>query len=131
MWSRELAKVHRTLAKQAAEWSRSEANAMGGVQKHFSDAIRGYGSAAAARIGIAKPEAYAAFWGAKQNRTGWNRGGSVPNIKDDWVGNAWDVARAGQGPYAINDALAEHMDDIVRLYGDAIDDLASRAFPDP
>jgi len=66
----------------------------------------------------------------KDNRTGWNEGGARPNIKPEWVGNAWDVAVVGQGPYAINSTLATNRDYIVERYGRSFDELARRAFPD-
>lgn len=136
-WSKELAGLHRDLAKDMAAKAQAEARGMGGIQRHFADAIRGYGTAPAARLGITagrKGErywgAYAAFWGVKDNRTGWNNDGSKPNIKAEWVGNSWDVAVIGQGPYAINSTLATHQRYIVEKYGHAFDALARRAFPD-
>ena len=127
-WTRELGKVNREVAKQGAEWARAAATAMGGPQKHFAGAIRGYGSAASARIAVKDQDAYAAFWGAKQ-RTGWNAGNKTPN-QPEWVGNSWDAAVHGQGPYAINDALATRLRQLEALYINGIDDITRRAFPD-
>lgn len=127
-WTRELGKVNREVAKQGAEWARAAASAMGGPQKHFAGAIRGYGSAASARIAIKDQDAYAAFWGAKQ-RTGWNAGNQTPN-QPEWVGNSWDAAVRGQGPYAINDALATRIRQLEALYINGINDITRRAFPD-
>lgn len=130
-WSKELGAVHRTLGKQAAEWARAEAIRNGGAQRHFAKAIRGYGSVQAARIGINNPNAFPTFWGAKQAWTGWNiqSEGRRPN-QPEWVGSSWDVAVRGQGPYALNDAVADHLDDVQRIYAESIDDLMRRAFPD-
>ena len=125
-WTRELGKVNRELAKKGAEWAQAEARGMGGEQKHFADAIRGYGSAASARVGIASANkgqknwgAYGAFWGSKVN----------PQF-DWWVGASWDVAVHGQGPYAINDALATRIRQLEALYINGIEDITRRAFPD-
>lgn len=127
-WTRELGNVNREVAKQGAEWARAAATAMGGPQKHFAGAIRGYGSAASARIAVKDQDAYAAFWGAKQ-RTGWNAGNKTPN-QPEWVGSSWDAAVHGQGPYAINDALATRIRQLEALYINGIDDITRRAFPD-
>lgn len=127
-WSKELGAVHRVIGRKAAGWAQAEAGRMGGVQKHFATAIRGYGTVQAARIAVARPEANAAFWGAKQ-RTGWNAGNQTPN-QPAWVGNSWQAGVRGQGPYAMNDALADHIDDVIDEYGDGIDRLTRRAFPD-
>lgn len=129
-WTTALGKVQRDIAKQVAEWSRSTAAGMGGPASHapFTKAIVGRGTVTGARIQINNPDAYAAFWGAKQ-RSGWNVGNSTPNLPR-WVGNSWDVGVAGQGPYAINDTIADRMDDIVRAYREGIDELTAEAFGD-
>lgn len=126
-WTQELAKLSRKVSRSAVMWSRGEAAGMGGVWAHFARNIRGAGGATGARITI-DAVANAAFWGAKQ-RTGWNKGGATPN-QPDWVGASWQVGVAGQGPYAINQAIADHMDEIIEMYGEGIDDITSRAFPD-
>ena len=113
---------------------------MGGVQAKAAGAIRGSGNARNAKVGV-KPSksarsgtamANVAFWGA-QKRTGWYAKKNSPQGKQqhpDWVDSNWDPAVAGQGPYAINTALARHMDDIQDAYMAALDRLASAAFPD-
>lgn len=126
-WTKQLTAVNRGLGRQGAQWAQGAAGGMGGVQAHFAGSIRGYGNASGARIGVAG-KANAAFWGAKQ-RTGWNARNQTAN-QPEWVGAGWEVAVAGQGPYAINSALAAHVDDIVDLYAEGIDDLTRRAFPD-
>ena len=98
---------------------------MGGPQRHFAKAIRARGGVAGARLTIGDTNAYAAFWGAKQ-RTGWNAGNSTPNLPE-WVGNSWKVGGPG-GPYAINPAIRNHMDDILKAYREGIDALMDEAF---
>jgi len=129
-WNKELSAAHRVIGREAAARARSEATSMGGPQKHFARAIRGYGSAAGARIGLANRDANAAFWGAKQDRTGWNAGnGGRPN-QPKWIGNTWPVGDPNRGPYAINPAIHDYLPQAEETYGDALDDLMRRAFPD-
>jgi len=45
------------------------------------------------------------------------------------VGNTWDVVY-GQGPTAIVDTIVAETPRIVNEYGDAIENLTRRAFPD-
>ena len=130
-WTKALARIHREVAKATAETARSYATSMGGSQKHFARAIRGYGSAPGARIAIADDRAFAAFWGAKQRWTGWNaRNGDAgrPN-QPEWVGNAWPIGERGYGPYAVNDAIADRLPWIEETYANEVDDLMKRAFP--
>lgn len=128
-WSKALAKIHREVAKEVASTARSFAQANGGSQKHFAAAIRGYGSVQAARIGIANPDAFAAFWGAKQDHTGWNAGNEGRPNQPEWVGNSFDVGVKGQGPYALNDAVADRIEWAVDTIWAEVDALTQRAFP--
>ena len=126
-WSAKLGRLHRELAQKVAGWASFTASGMGGATGHFAGALAGRGSVTGARIQVANPAANAAFWGAKQ-RTGWNAGNDTPNLPE-WVGNAWDVGVAGQGPYAINDTIAAKGPEILDMYGEAVEDIASAAFP--
>ncbi len=125
-WLQELGKSQREIATKVAGWSRFAAASMGGPQRHFASAIVGRGGVSGAKIQIADEQAFAAFWGAKK-RTGWNVGNDTPNLPQ-WVGNSWDVGVAGQGPYAINDTIAKRTDEILRMYGEAIDQITADAF---
>lgn len=129
-WSRRLGAVNRQLAKDAVGWARAEARSMGGPQRHFANRIAARGGVTGARITINKSEANAAFWGAMQ-RSGWyvhpRYNGSRGQQHPDWVGNTWDVAAHGQGPYAINPALADHLPEITEAYLGAFDHLAREA----
>lgn len=135
-WPRELRKANKNIAQLGAHYAQVVAHGMGGVQAKAASAIRGYANQREARIGVVPsarvPFANVAFWGAKRH-TGWYeraRYNDSPRQHPEWVGNTWDVAEHGVGPYAINEALAEHIDDILDEYGEAIDRLAARAFPD-
>lgn len=132
-WPRALADVHKKIAEEGAEVSRFTAYGMGGVQRKAADGIRGVGNMRDARVGVSGGISNAAFWGAKR-RTGWYanpryRVSGAPNLPA-WVGNSWEPAVAGQGPYAINPALAEYMPRLLDNYGDMIDALAKAAFPE-
>jgi hypothetical protein len=139
-WSKELAKVQRTVAQDVAAKAQIKASGMGGVQKHFAKAIRGRGTVLGARIAVGGrksrnggAEANAAFWGAKK-RTGfyarYRFKDSTAQQHPTWIGNSWDVAVKGQGPYAINDAIAEELPETIDKYADAVLALTRRAFPD-
>ena len=124
-WTKALGQLNRDIGKEAADDSRREATGMGHEQGHFADAIRGYGSAASARIAIARAAkgqplygANGAFFGSKQFAQ-----------FNDWVGVGWDVAVRGQGPIAINDAIADNADKYAAKYGDGFMELAAGAFP--
>lgn len=137
-WPRELSKANREIAKIGERVSQNEARSMGGIQRRAANAIKGSANVREARIqvkpsaGKRNPTAMArvAFWGAKK-RTGWYR--SKPQGKPQhpkWVGSKWEVADLNSGPYAINAALARHLDDIVAAHRAAIDRLAAAAFSD-
>jgi hypothetical protein len=137
-WPKELSRANREIAKIGERVSQTEARGMGGVQARAANAIKGSASAREARIqikpssGKRNPTAMAntAFWGAKK-RTGWYR--TKPPGKPqhpEWVGNRWEVADLNSGPYAINAALARHLDDIVAAHRAALDRLAAKAFTD-
>lgn len=134
-WPKELRKVYKATSDRAANWARAKARAMGGVQEKFAGAIRGYANQRSARVGVntgPRSGAGPAFWGAKRH-TGWYAKGryhdSTPQ-HPPWVGNSWDAAVHGQGPYAINAALADHLDDVVDEFAEMVDDLTHRAFPE-
>lgn len=128
-WSRELGQVQRHLAKKVAGWAQGDARGMGGSFAHFAGSVKGAGGVAGAKIAV-DPKANATFWGAKK-RTGWNA--RNPNSRaqhPEWVGSSWDVGVQGQGPYAINSAIASHLPEIEREYWDGLEGLFARAFPD-
>lgn len=135
---KELTKANRDVSKIAERVSQNAARSMGGIQARAASAIKGSANARSARIqikpskGKRNPTAMAnvAFWGAKK-RTGWYR--TKPQGKPqhpEWVGSSWAVAEPNEGPYAINPALARHLDDIVAAHAAALNRLAARAFPD-
>jgi hypothetical protein len=131
-WPKALRAANKRIADKGARLSQGYARGMGGVQAHFAGAIRGSATQRQARVGVSgRGGANVAFWGAKK-RTGWyarSRYSGGPRQHPEWVGNTWDVAVAGQGPYAINLALATHRESLLDEYLDEIEALAHEAFP--
>ncbi len=54
--------------------------------------------------------------------------GSQPQFLP-WVGNTWIPGRRGEGPYVINDVLADHADEIDQMILKANDRAVGKAFP--
>ena len=136
-WPRQLSKVNRAIAKEGAAYARAEAEAMGGIQAKAASAITGSGTQARAAIVVADSEAVpfakVAFWGADRH-SGWfakpQYESSTSKQHPAWVGSSWDVAVAGEGPYAINTALARHLPDLLDHYAAGLNELVHTAFPD-
>ena len=125
-YPKEIAKLHREIARMVQPRARGAAAGVGGSTRHFAGLVRAAGSQAAARITVA-PQANAAFWGAKK-RTGWNAGNQGRPQHPAWVGSGWEPGGPG-GPYGINAAIAESLPDIDRMAGDGMEDLYRKAFP--
>ena len=107
--------------------AQAKARAMGGVQAHAAGGIQAFGTQTKAGLRFSNSKKYAmsagAFFGSKRFR-------QFPA----WVGNdfSWDGGEGpGRGPYAINPALAAKADEFHERIGDALEDLAARAFPLP
>lgn len=136
-WPKELKAAHRIIGDRGAEWAQWEAASGSRMQQVARAAIKGKGTERDARIRVSQtkalPFANFAFWGGKR-RSGWfadpvRYSGYASPFKP-WVGNTWEAAVVGEGPYAINPALAKHMDDILDTYWDLLDRISHRAFPD-
>jgi len=133
-WTRELTATHKLIARDVTAKARTKAEGMGGPYRHFARAIRGYGTQTSARVGIGSAGrgqrnwgANATFWGVKDPVSGWNRS-RTPNLVTEWVGAQWDIA-PGQGPVAIVDTIVAETPHIIERYGDALEDITRRAFP--
>jgi len=133
-WNLEIGRSFRPIAKRAQGDARAAARAFGGPQKHFANAISGRATAREVRLQITNPDAYGAFWGAKQDHTGWNAGHRGKPNQPRWVGNqyenAWSVGVKGEGPYAINDSIADNLESYVDELWTAVDRVVADAFPD-
>lgn len=125
--------AHKQIAADVATAARGKAASMGGVRAKAASKIKGYATPVQASVGFpAGGIAGAAFWGMKRH-TGWyakaQYRGSPPQ-HPPWVGSSWEPGVAGQGPYAINAAIAGRLDEIIGAFGDAIADITKQAFPD-
>lgn len=135
-WPKQLQKINKQTAELAANYAALKAYSMGGIWAAAAKAIVGRATQKDARVGVTinsrNPFAGAAFWGMKR-RTGWFAAGkfsSSPKPQHPvWVGNTWEAARKGQGPYAINDALADHLDDILAIYSAEVEELMNEVLP--
>lgn len=135
-WSRSLRNVYKTVADEAVNQAQGEARSMGGIQARAAGALKARADPGGAYIGVrpssSTPMANPAFWGAKRH-TGWYARTRFEHSKPQfprWVGNSWDVAERGTGPYAINDALARYMPYLLEDFARMIDELAGKAFPE-
>lgn len=130
-WTKDLGKSQREIATKVAGWSRFAASGMGGPYAHFASSIVGTGGATGARVGLRGSSANTTFWGAKK-RTGWYAAGkyaeSTGRQHPKWVGASWDVGVSGQGPYAINPTIAAKSEQILAMYGEAVDRITAEAF---
>ena len=70
------------------------------------------------------------MWGTK-GRTGWFAAPRYRTGRNNppWIGDNWTVATKGQGPRGINDALADHIDDLRDEVAVEVDRIAAKAFP--
>ena len=148
-WERDIVKAHREVGKVGANIARSAARSSGTrQQKAAAAAIGQSASKKGAKVTVGAPAAApfgrAAFWGTKK-RYGWfaaqkyggsnAKGGATYKFGNttkssgkaqfpEWVGNEWKVGVRGQGPHVINDALADHLDEIRAVYGKQVEEVA-------
>lgn len=133
-WPKMLVKVNKSVAEIAATAARTKAAAGTPMQRRSARAIQARGTRTLASVSIKTaraPMANVAFWGEKR-RTGWYAHLNSPDGRPQgpaWVGSSWAAGVAGEGPYAINDAVAEVVPRVVEEWGKGIDELARRAFP--
>lgn len=133
---KEMRRTQKDIADDVAERARGLASGYGRLQAHAAPAIRSYATQVQASVGFTTggsyPMASVAFWGAMRH-TGWYakaRYAHSTRQHPPWVGNSWDVGVRGQGPRAINPAIADMLPEIDERYLKMIDELAKRAFPD-
>ena len=133
VYGEDIASINQVIADLLAEKSRRQATSMGGVYAKGAPAIVGAANFKSARIRVKATKAYrfapAAFWGTKR-RSGWyaarrfeaSRGEQHP----PWVGASWEVGVKGEGPYAINDAIADNLDEMLDLWSERLQQLINR-----
>ena len=134
-FQRELRALDRSLGKElraglkraaeiAAADARSRASSAGGVlgKAEVVASIKAQAEQRAVKISwgaAAAPMAAGAIMGAL----------AYPQF-DAWVGSSWAPGVAGEGPRAINDAIAAKRPEVEEAILDEISKLAARAFPD-
>lgn len=130
-WEKDLVSAHREVAKKAANLARAAARGGTKRQAAAAKAIGQSASKAGAKLTVGAPSGApygrAEFWGARR-RFGWyaaekydgSRGQQSPN----WVGNTWRAGVKGEGPYVLNDTLADHIEDIKAVYAAQLDAVA-------
>lgn len=133
-WPKAMQKLQKELAADAAERAQGVASGMGGIYAKAAGNIRGYATATQASVGFPGGGiAGAAYWGMLRH-TGWYAAAryraSSGRQHPAWIGASWEPAVAGQGPHAINDALAQMLPEIEDRYLAMIDEISRRAFPD-
>lgn len=153
---KERAKSHRQVADLVVRQSHAKAAGMGGQVAHFASAIRPRATTKTARVAVVATSkrnagALAAIWGTKKEHTGWmagwvgpGKGKSGPSYINPrkaagyansprntlpWVGSNWQVGEKGEGPRAINEAIADSQNRIDDLYLRGNEAAWRRAFP--
>lgn len=133
---KKLKKAYGKIASHAQSRSRRNATLAGGAYAAAKTSIRGSSSADGAAVGLNRRShhAFAAgtFFGAL-SRSGWyaqakyaeSEGRQFP----EWVGQHWRAGVTGEGPYVINYTVDEERPEIIEMFGDAMEELFSKAFP--
>lgn len=145
---RELRRGLRAIKPDAPEWAR----AFTAINKRAGDTIaadagsrlrgrrgsraarniKGAASSTGVRLRIGNtasaPFALATVWGAR-GHTGWYARARYKNSTGrqhpPWVGSSWEVGGSG-GPYGVNPAIHDRIDDVMRDWADAVEDLMAR-----
>lgn len=115
-----------SIAEESAVDARGAAQSGTPQQRRAAYNIVGKASFKGAAVSVQntpeEPFTLGAFWGSKRPQ--------FP--RTPWVGSSWSAGERGEGPYFINDAIADRADQSEEEIGDLIDDIAlrTRAFPD-
>lgn len=134
-WDKEIRKAHAPASNVAAKAARGAMRSGGRQLARAARGVRSAPTRSQARLAVkptaAVPYVLVATWGSLR-RTGFYAQGKYAGATRQhpaWVGNSWQVATRGQGPYGINDGLAGGVDEIRAAYEKAVMDLLNRAFP--
>lgn len=130
-WGKELRLLHLDIAKFVQ--TRAVAAAR---RQHTKRAIKARATRRAARLDVIpkRGDELADILGQKR-RSGWygmflRYRSSEGRQFRPWVGNQWDPGETAGVPYEIGDAVNDSVDEVIDMYGDMLDRLARRAFPD-
>lgn len=119
---RAIAKAHRGFAAEYRGKARTAAQSGTAQQRRMAGGIGSKADKTRASLTVKNtkgaPGAQGAFWGAKK----------YPQFQP-WVGQGWDVAVRGEGPYVINQLLAEDRDRIEQGFLDASFDVVNKDVP--
>ena len=119
--TRELGKANKAGATVVADEARGRAESLGGSAAKGADTIKPSASAKASSVNLG---------GA---RAPWMAGAEFGALAfaqfPDWKGNQWSPDSGNVG-YFLHPAIRDTKDEFLEVYGDAIDDLMARAFPD-
>lgn len=149
-YPKELRALHKRIADRVSVDARKKAQSLGGVHAKAAAAIKPRATQTEARLSVVPQKrtamANVAFFGARA-RTGWYSHyryassartslarrvtGRVRGVQHPgWVGNSWEIAKRGEGPYALNDAIRTNVKWAQSELLDGMDKLAARAFPE-
>ena len=129
-WAKKLGQAYKNAGLIIVADAQRRAKGMGGQQAAMSAAISASAVTSGVSIRVANsartPFGLAAFWG-QDKHTGWFARGRYANSHayqhDPWVGASWTVGQAGEGPYAVNDAIAAKTDEAMAEWAAAIEKL--------
>jgi hypothetical protein len=134
-WSRELGQAYKQAGMLIV--ARAQARALGmspetaGAARAIKASTVGAAGGAGLRINVSAggrvPYALVGIFGAKK-RTGWyaaKRYSGSPRQHLPWVGANWQVG-GDDGPYALNPAIGESMDEAMRMLAEALEALMGR-----
>lgn len=126
---KELVKTNRSVAGFVAADAQAAASALGGVAAHVAPSIKAVGGARSAGVafgGARYPMAPGAEFGAGQGMQRRRSSGSYLGFNqfDHWTGNGPDAG------YFIYPSIRRDSDRIETAYGQALDALLNKAFPD-
>lgn len=137
---RELKRIDRALGKELRQVHLKVAGLVSGRARaaapgRTGQAIRPRATQKSAfvQVGSRPGHAIGTFMGAKR-RFGWYAAGRYRTSEgrqfEPWIGNQWDPGDGAGGPYHIGPAIDGSIDEVIELYGDEIEELAAKAFPD-
>jgi hypothetical protein len=123
-WPRELRGINLDAAQVVTEQAQARARALGGVHQHVAASIKAAAEQRRAKVVLdsnKEPALLGAEFGSHQFR-------QFPG----WRGNRWTDPEGLEVGYMVHPTIRElvRSDRLVDLYGDRLEDLAKRAFPD-
>lgn len=107
-------KVAQHVVSHVRPTNRQQAKALKGVKAPRSQTKAVVRTQNSARV----PFAIGAFFGAR-------RYAQFP----EWIGNQWDAGDSVDGRYGVPFAIARELPEILDIYGDGLEELAAKAFP--